>query len=435
MRLFPAEERRKILAIDSKSFYASVEAIEAGLNPLTAVLVVMSTAENAGKGLILAASPMAKKLFGISNVSRAYEVPVNDPRLVIKEPRMNYYIAVNKRVNDIFRAYVADEDLHIYSIDESFLDVTDSWTYLCSQYGADLTLKKLARIIQQRLRQEIGLYLSVGVGDNLTMAKLALDLEAKGAHDLFAEWHFEDVPKKLWPIKNLDQVWSIGSRTAKRLHRLGLMSMRDLALADPTTLQAEFGVKGEALFALAWGIDRSRITEKHGVKQRSLSNGQVLPRNYQDPLEIKNVIREMAEQIAARLRAEHLISGQVTLTLGGSWQNSTSVRGQFGLSPTNQTSKLVVAFETIFEQIYQGQSIRNIYVAAQKVQANKREQLDLFVDYRQDDKQKRLDQVVDMLRKQYGVTAIIKSNSLGAGGTMLSRAGLVGGHRGGNAYG
>lgn len=435
MSLFPNEERRKILAIDSKSFYASVEAISVNLNPLTAVLVVMSTAENAGRGLILAASPMAKKLFGLSNVSRAYEVPIHDPRLIIRQPRMNYYIRVNKQVNDIFRNFVADEDLHIYSIDESFLDVTDSWEYLRAQYGSDLTLKRLGRIIQRELREKIGLYLSVGIGDSLAMAKLALDLEAKSAPDLLGEWHFEDLAEKLWPQTKLDDVWSIGRRTAKRLYRLGIMSMGDLAMVDPEVLYKEFGVKGHELFALAWGIDRSRITDKHHAKEHSLSNGQVLPRNYQTAAEISNVIREMAEQIASRLRAEKLVAGQVSLSISFSRNTTGGLNGRSNIIPTNRTVAIVDALEEIFQQKYQGESVRNIYVGASKTGPAGMEQGDLFVSYDEDMKQQKLDQTVDRIRKKYGITSIVKSASLTQGGTMIGRAGLVGGHRGGNAYG
>ncbi|SUP59104.1 DNA polymerase IV [Weissella viridescens] len=178
--MFPTENevRRKILMIDSKSFYASCECVDLGLNPMKALLVVMSQADNTNGGLVLASLPMAKKTFGISNVTRHRDLP-DDPRLIIVPPRMNYYIKENKRVNDIFREFVAEEDLQLYSIDESILDVTDSWGYLQTKYGHDLTLKGLARIIQLEVKQRLGLYLTVGIGDNPTMAKLALDLESK----------------------------------------------------------------------------------------------------------------------------------------------------------------------------------------------------------------------------------------------------------------
>lgn len=182
------EPRRVILMIDSKSFYASVEAVRLKLNPLKAILVVMSTEKNTGSGLVLAASPMAKKLFGISNVTRARDVPIHDKRLIIEPPKMNLYIQENQKINRIFQQFTAEEDIQPYSIDESLLDVTDSWQL----FGA--TPYEVARKIQLAVKKETGIYLTVGIGDNPLLAKLALDLEAKRNHSLIAEWHYEDVP-------------------------------------------------------------------------------------------------------------------------------------------------------------------------------------------------------------------------------------------------
>ncbi len=218
------EPHRVIFMIDSKSFYASVEAVEMQLNPLRAILVVMSAAENTGSGLVLAASPMAKKIFGISNVTRARDVPIDDPRLIVRPPRMNLYIQENLRINRIFQQFTAEVDIHPYSIDESLLDMTDSWHL----FGA--TPHEVARQIQLTVKKVTGIYLTVGIGDNPVLAKLALDLEAKKNHSLIAEWHYEDVPDKLWPITQLTDVWSIGQRTADKLNQRGIQSMADLAI-------------------------------------------------------------------------------------------------------------------------------------------------------------------------------------------------------------
>ncbi|BBE26020.1 hypothetical protein NFHkm12_08460 [Latilactobacillus curvatus] len=144
------EPRRVILMIDSKSFYASVEAVRLKLNPLKAILVVMSTEKNTGSGLVLAASPMAKKLFGISNVTRARDVPIHDKRLIIELPKMNLYIQENQKINRIFQQFTAEEDIQPYSIDESLLDVTDSWQL----FGA--TPYEVARKIQLAVKKRNG---------------------------------------------------------------------------------------------------------------------------------------------------------------------------------------------------------------------------------------------------------------------------------------
>ena len=182
------EKRRVFFLIDSKSFYASVESVERGLNPLKSILVVMSEQENTNGGLVLAASPMAKKKLGVSNVMRQRDVP-QDKGLIIAPPRMNLYIKENLIINSIYREYTTEDKVLPYSIDESILDVTDTWEFFGNSPQA------LARIIQKRVRNETGIYLSVGIGDSPVSAKIALDIEAKKVHNLMATWHYEDVPR------------------------------------------------------------------------------------------------------------------------------------------------------------------------------------------------------------------------------------------------
>ncbi|WP_419153706.1 Y-family DNA polymerase [Weissella viridescens] len=429
------EPRRQVMMIDSKSFYASCESIARGLNPLQAMLVVISQAENTNGGLVLASSPKAKQELGITNVMRKRDIPKDD-RLIMVEPRMNYYIAMNKKVNDIFREFVAEEDLQLYSIDESLLDVTSSFEYLKSIYGHDLTMPKLARIIQLEVKQKLGLYLTVGIGDNPTMAKLALDLEAKHNHSLIGEWHYETVPQKLWPINELSKVWSIGKRTAKTLNRMGIVTMGDLARANPYQLQEKLGVRGSDLFALAWGVDRSIVSEHYRPQETNISNSQVLPRDYGNELEIKNVIREIGEQVASRLRKQHKATQVVSLSVGAALtEENKGFSAQVKIEPTNQSKLIVQALWSLFDQHYEGQMIRHIGVSVGKLSEDVGSQLDLFVPADQDAKQQTIDATIDDIRKKYGLDAIVKSSSKIAGGTMLDRVGLVGGHNGGNAYG
>lgn len=429
------ETSRKVMVIDSKSFYASCEALSLGLNPLKAMLVVMSTADNAGSGLVLAASPMAKKVLGISNVTRKRDVP-DDPRLITVQPRMNYYIKMNKQINDIFREFVSEEDLQMYSIDETILDFTPSWQYLQTKYGQDLTLSKLARLIQLEVRERLGFYLTVGIGDNPAMAKMALDITAKHNHSLIGEWHYEEIPDVLWPVTDFGDVWSIGNKTAFKLQNMGIHSMYDLAHTSPYVLNERFGIKGAELFALAWGVDRSIVSEKYKAKDSSLSNSQVLPRDYDKVSEIKNVIREIGEQVAARLRAKNKTTQVVSLGVGSSLtEELPGFSAQKKIKATNQSGKIVSALWELFDAHYEGQTLRHINVGAGKLTTDYGSQLDLFVPAETDMKQQKLDQTIDHLRQKFGTTAIVKSSSKIDGGTMIDRAGLVGGHRGGQAYG
>ena len=436
--VYKDEPRRAIFVIDSKSFYASVECVDRGKNPLQTMLIVMSQQENTNGGLVLAASPMAKKILGISNVMRQRDVPYH-PDLLIAEPRMNYYIEKNQQINDIYREFVADEDLHIYSIDESILDITDSYQYIISKFGngRDLTHQQIARIIQKEIKKRTGIYTSVGIGDNPAMAKMALDLTAKHAPSLIGEWHYETIPKFLWPIETLPDVWHIGTRTAKKLNRLGIFSMKDLALHNPYHLIEKFGVIGGELYALAWGIDRSVVRQKYHAKSRALSNSQVLPRDYDNPTEIAVIIREIGEQIASRLRAKHLVTNQISLGLGVGYHNPTDSQGfhvQMTLPSTNSNAQITQALRQLFTTHYHGEVIRHIAVSAGNLEAAGEEQLDLFVPPATMQQHHQLDETIDMIRQKFGIDAIFKSSSL-AGGTMLDRVGLVGGHNGGNAYG
>lgn len=428
------EVRRKIMVIDSKSFYASCECIALGLHPLKTMLVVMSTQDERSDGLVLASSPVAKKVLGITNVTRRSAVPKH-PDLIVVPPRMSYYIEKNKAINDIFREFVAEEDLHMYSVDESILDLTDSWQYLQSKYGQDLTMAKLARIIQLRVRDAVGVYLMVGIGDSPAMAKMALDITAKKAKTFIGEWSFETIPDFLWPVTDFDKVWSIGSKTAEKLQAWGITSMGELAHTNPYELRKKFGrVKADALFALAWGVDRSRIANKHIVKNKNYSQSQVLPETYTQTEKLSYVIREMGELLAIRLRNHKQAAQVVSLALsdGRYTADGDSFTAQLKIPATNQTKHIVDALMAIFKDHYHKTPVRYINISADKIIPDAGSQIDLFAGAEETVKQQDLDQTLDHVRQKFGNTAIFKSSAKLPGSTLLQRANLVGGHEGGN---
>ena len=426
------EKRRVFFLIDSKSFYASVESVERGLNPLKSILVVMSEQENTNGGLVLAASPMAKKKLGVTNVMRQRDVP-QDKSLIIAPPRMNLYIKENLKINNIYREYTTEDKVLPYSIDESILDVTDTWEF----FGD--TPQDLARLIQQRVRNETGIYLSVGIGDSPVLAKIALDIEAKKARSLMATWHYEDVPEKLWPITELTDIWSIGKRTAKKLNDMGIYSMYDLAHQDPYVFRSKMGLMGEQLYALSWGIDRSDLTEKVVPKSKAYSNSQVLPRDYRKREEIEVVIREMADQVASRIRSHKKQTSLVSLSIGYSFaeseeRGSHGFRKQMRINPTNDTRTLMQIMVALFERYWNGEVIRNIGIDYGGLIDDVGIQLDLFAQPETQIKTNKIDKVVDDLRQRFGTTAVMRAMSKDDGGTAINRASLVGGHNGGNSY-
>lgn len=429
---YTTEPHGVFLMIDNKSFYASVESMARGINPLTSVLVVMSEAPNTGSGLVLAASPMAKKLFKISNVSRQYEVP-KDERIMVVPPRMNLYIARNIEVNQIYKNFVSDEDLYPYSIDESILDITRSWQL----FGK--TPLEVAQRIQKKIRAEFGLYTSVGIGENPLQAKLALDLMAKKSQALVGTLSYATIPEKIWPITKMKRVWSIGSRTEAHLKRIGINSMDDLAHYNPYALKQEMGVIGSQLFALAWGIDRSQLRQLVKVRDKSWSNSQVLPRDYQKQAEIELVIREIGIQVTSRMRHHYQQAGCVSLAIGFSGSVSTEDgRSRFShsmrIAPTDSSHILIGYLLVIFHQSWEGQAVRNIMVSFSRLSANTGMQLDLFQDPKRQIKNDSFERVLDQIRDRFGVTALIPASSLLKGATMVERAALVGGHNGGNSY-
>lgn len=419
--------------IDNKSFYASCEAVARGLNPLKVPLVVLSEAENTNGGLILATSPEAKHVFHLkANVSRKRDLP-NDPRLWVVPPRMNLYIQRNLQINQIFHQFTTEKEVWPYSIDESILDMTHTWRLFGN------SVREVARLIQKTVRQKLGLYTTVGIGDNPVQAKLALDLYAKHNHELIGEIHYETVPDKIWSINELTDVGGIGPRMAKRLNRLQIHNMYELAHTNPYLLKQQLGVIGSQLFATAWGIDRAQVTEPTKVKAASLGSSQVLPRDYFNQAEIETVIKEIGEQVAARLRHHHKLAGCLSLSIGFSYA-AAEADGRDGfnqtlkIEPTNDNQVLTQQLLWLFRQNWDGQAVRNIGVYSSKLSANSGQQLNLFETPHNQIRRSRLNQVIDEIHRQFGFTKLVYATSLLKGGTAIKRASLVGGHNGGNSY-
>ncbi|OTN83991.1 DNA polymerase V [Enterococcus sp. 7E2_DIV0204] len=429
---YDKEPNRDILCIDCKSFYASVECVERGLHPLKTMLIVMSGADNAG-GLVLAASPLAKKVLGVSNVTRSNEVPYHKD-LVIVPPRMNLYMKKNVEINQVYKSFVADEDHSVFSVDESFLDVTDSLKLFNCKNAYEMAKK-----IQLKVKEQTGIYVTVGIGANPLLAKLALDNGAKHSKDFIAEWRYEDVQEKVWGISPMTEFCGIGHRTVKRLNWLGIRSIREIAEADPYRLKREFGVMGLQLFAHSWGIDRSFLGQKKPAAKvdKSIGNSQVLPRDYtrQDQLEL--VLKEIVDQVASRLRSSHLKTGCISVSVGYS-KGYIDGKGRSGwskqrkVSLSNNTKVLSEHVLQLFRSEYNYQDVRHIGVSYSKLVQTDVLQLDLFSDPVQEVNEERLDFLIDTIRKKYGFKALIHASSLMEGATAVLRASLVGGHAGGN---
>lgn len=436
---YDKEPSRDILCIDCKSFYASVECVERNWNPLTKELVVMSypslDPRERGSGLILASSPMAKKVYGINNISRARDLPFPYPKsLAIVPPRMALYMQKNMEINAIYKKYADEKNHHVYSVDESFIDVTDGM----QMFGLD-SAWKMAQMIQRDVYRQTGIYTTCGIGDNPLLAKLALDNESKCTPTMKAEWRYQDVPETVWKkITPLENMWGIGRRTAKRLRRLGIHSVDDLAHANYFVLKDSLGVIGTQLYAHAWGIDRSFLGQTYQPKSKSVGNLQVLNRDYTQKAEIEVVIKEMADQVATRLRRMGAKAQVVSLWVGYSLSyvdefGQGGFHQQLRIPPTNATKELARHLLYIFQQHYTRQVVRHIGVNCAKLVFTSALQLNLFDDPEEQIKAAKVDFVIDAIRKKFGFRSIVHANSLLKGGRAIARSSLIGGHAGGMA--
>lgn len=433
---YDREPSRDILCIDCKSFYASVECVARNLNPLTAELVVMSYPSESeterGSGLILASSPAAKKRYGISNVSRARDLPFPYPKtLHIVPPRMAVYMQKNMEINNIYKKYADEKNHHVYSVDESFLDVTNS----LSLFNVN-SAYELAKIIQKDVYKSTGIFTTVGIGDNPLLAKLALDNESKKNPDMKAEWRYEDVPEKLWTVNEITDIWGIGKKTAKRLHQRGISNIYELAHADYYMLKSSLGVLGTQLYAHAWGIDRTFLGDTYKPKSKSIGNSQVLNKDYTNKHEIEVVIREMADQVGTRLRRVNSKTECVSLWIGFSmgYIDASGKKGfhqQLKVPATNSSKEIAEYLLLIFDKHYNRQDIRNIGVNCSKLINTSAFQMNLFEEPQQQLDHRKVDFVVDTIRKKYGFKSIVHATSLLPGGRAIARSSLVGGHAGG----
>lgn len=431
---YATEPVRDILFIDVKSFYATVECALRGLDPLTTLLVVMSTADNTGNGLILASSPMAKKTLGITNVTRADNLPTH-PDLIKVSPRMNLYIQENVKFNAIFRNYVADEDLLIYSIDESILDVTASLNLFFPDSTLSRSQKRhlLARRIQEEVLEKLGLVLTVGIGDNPLLAKLALDNAAKHNDNYQAQWTYQTIPETIWKIPNMQDFWGIGRRMTQNFYQMGIDSIYQLAHTDPELLRQRFGVMGQQYYYHANGIDRTILSEKSPVVQeKSYGNSQVLPKNYVKQQEIEIVVKEMAEQVATRIRRHGCLTQCISLFIGvAQGETRGGFSHQMKIPATDSTKKLTAYCLQLFRKYYRGQVVRHVGISYSQLLFTNSRQLSLFETPEKAAADQRLDQIIDKIRSKYGFTAIVHATSKLDGARSIARSHLVGGHAGG----
>ena len=487
--------QRAYLAIDLKSYYASAECAARGLDPLRTNLVV-ADASRTEKTICLAVSPSLKAL-GIPGRARLFEVvqkvreanaarlraairagralrregrwalgaascdavalaadPVREIGYLVAPPRMAYYEQLSRKIYGIYLQYVAPEDMVVYSIDEVFIDATP---YL-ELYK--LSAHDLARTMIRAVLAATGITATAGIGPNLYLAKLALDITAKHAAPdaggvRIAELDEESFRYQLWDHRPLTDFWQTGPGTARRLEKHGIYTMGELArisLYDQELLYREFGVDAEILIDHAWGLEPCGMKEIHAYRpqENSISEGQVLscPYSYE---KARIIVREMADSLLWQLAGKGLVTDGLVLDIGYDRENCDTGRyrgpvhvDRYGRrvpqpahgstrleAPTALGSQLGAAALALFDRIAdRSLTVRRLNLAAIRVTADQGVvQTDLFTDTARQEKEKSLQQAMLGLRQKYGKNAVLKGTNYLEGATLRQRNGLIGGHK------
>ena len=470
--IMPAE--RKYIAIDLKSFYASVECVERGLDPLTANLVVADESRT-DKTICLAVSPSLKAR-GIPGRARLFEVlqKVKRSEFIAAVPRMQLYIDYSTRIYQIYLDYVSQEDIHVYSIDEVFIDVTD---YLATYR---MSAHELAMTIIRDILAKTGITATAGIGTNLYLCKVAMDIVAKHVKAdkdgvRIAELDERTYRETLWDYQPLTAFWRVGRGIADKLNRYGLYTMGDVArqsVENEDLLYSLFGVNAELLIDHAWGWEPCTISEIKAYRPvaSSMSSGQVLTCPYTAE-KARVVVREMADGLAMELLDKRLLTDQVVLTVGYDKDSLTdqNVREHYSgaitkdyygrLVPkhahgsrnlhghTSSAMTIMEAVAALYDEIIDKTLlVRRLNVTAnhivteeyQRRKGREPRQLDLFegIDTDADkereaslEKERRVQETVLEIKKRFGKNSILRGLNFADGATMKERNRQIGGHR------
>ena len=417
--------QRYYLCIDLKTFYASVECIERGLDPFNTNLVVAD--ESRGKGTICLAVSPKMKMLGVKNRCRIFEIPPTI-KYIVAMPRMKKYIEYSANIYAIYLKYFAKEDIHVYSIDEAFMDVTK---YL-KLYKVNPV--ELAKIIIKDIFKTYRITATAGIGTNMYLAKIALDITAKHSATNIGYLDEEKYQKELWYHKPLSDFWQIGKGIEKRLNKMRIFTMYDVAHADPKRLYKEFGVNAEYLIDHSWGKESCTIADikKYKPKTNSITNSQVLFEDYSFE-KARLVLKEMVELGSLRLIENNLVTDTVGLYIGYSKDIIKATGESKKLrNYTNVYSELLKVFLEIYDKsTNRGVAIRRIGVNFANVIETENVQLSLFTDQEKIDKERKLELAISSIKNKMGKNAILRGMNLEEGATTLARNKLIGGHNSG----
>lgn len=419
-------ENRIYICIDLKTFYASVECVERGLDPMTTNLIVADK-ERSEKTICLAVSP-AMKALGVRNRCRVFEIPKHI-EYITAPPRMKRYIEVSADIYEIYLKYISKEDIHVYSIDEVFMDVTD---YL-SMY--QMTARELGIMIMQEVYKETKILATCGIGTNLYLAKIALDITAKHAEDRIGELDEETYRRTLWNHRPLTDFWRVGPGIAKRLERYGIFTMEGVAHMDEEVLYHDLGVDAELLIDHAWGREPVTMEDikNYKAQSRCMTSGQVLMRDYEHE-EGKLIVKEMMDLLCLDMVEQGLVTQSVTLHMG--YSNELKIPPVHGTvsftTQTNSARTIIPQVEALYERLKNPEfPIRRVNICCNRVVEEGYRQYDLFSDPVELERENRMQKAVIGIKRRFGKNAILKGMNLEEGAMTRERNHQIGGHRSG----
>ena len=431
---------KQYLCIDLKSFYASVECVERGLDPMTTDLVVADP-ERTEKTICLAVSPSLKAR-GVSGRARVFEIPKSFT-YIMAPPRMAKYVEYSASIYAIYLQYFSKDDIHVYSIDEAFMDVTNSLPL----YGC--TARELGERIRSQILDEIGIPATCGIGPNLYLAKLALDITAKHSPDFFGELDEQSFKDTLWDHKPLTDFWRIGHGTERRLHELGIHTMGELALfPDQEKLYDVFGVDAEILIDHAWGIEPVTIADikAYQPQSHSITNAQVLgcPYPFDDAL---IVVKEMADASCLDMVSKRVRADSVTLAVNYErdeesarafdparprwWSDADRGTARFP-EATNSRDVILPAIVDLFGRIADhNRRVHNLMINFNGIAPEGEGQLSLFVDSEHTTEERARQEAILDIKKKFGKNSLLKGIDLMPQATQQDRNRQIGGHKSG----
>ena len=417
------------LCIDLKSFYASVECVEMGLDPMTTNLVVADP-ERAEGTICLAVSPSMKKL-GVRNRCRVYEIP-NDIDYIMAPPRMQLYIDYAARIYWIYLDFISPDDIHVYSIDEAFIYVTP---YL-KKYNR--TPKQMAQMLMEEIARRVGVRATCGIGTNMYLTKIALDITAKKSPDFIGILDEETYRKTLWDHEPLTDFWMIGYGKSDRLAKIGIHTMGDIARLDEDILYSMFGIDAELLIDHAWGRETARMEDikRYVPSSRSLSSGQVLLRDYKTD-EARLIVKEMTDLLCLDMVDQKKVTPSMTLYIG--YSHTTGIPSSRGTvafkKATNADMIIIPDILKLYDSIVvEGVPVRRININCNKLISDDTAYQRTFFDQgllELEEKNNRLQEAVLKIKKRYGKDAMLKGMNFEEAGTTIKRNHQIGGHKSG----